>query len=260
MKRSVMVLSLVVLLGFLVGGPPAGAIDDPCGGHYVGKGLRAMFLPAYGASTCNDGQCAILNDAEGVYYQYGPGGDCVYLFKAGHVIVGIGNSGRSVKMDFIPVSLGTECPPLPSATCITESFMMGTSSGFSPSRGYQGDSNVLVLTNVPGRLNFAAMTPGKTYYCQISFKYRFAGDPAEYQDHFQAKVFYGYEEGVLRWVITPIDEPYWVYIVTKVGKKYVPIEPPTWHAPSVYGQISSDICGDHGTYCRPFKLILEQIN
>jgi len=233
--------------------------QDPCGGHYAGEGLKALFLPSYGAVTCNGGECNVLNDMEGVYYRYQQtGGDCVYLFKAGHVIVGIGNSGRSVQVNFVQTAAG-DCA-LPYATCWTQEFQLRTDVGFMPSRGYQGDPNVLVLTSTNARLDFSSLTPGKTYYCQSSIKFRVAGDPAEYQHHFQAKVYYGYVEGILRLVITPIDEPYWLYTVTKVGKKLVPVEPPTRHASSVYAQIGSSYCPeDYGTYCLPFKLILERL-
>jgi hypothetical protein len=245
----------VLFAGFFFG---QGAPGDPCGGHYAGQGLKAMFRTAYDAGTCNAGNCNIQNDQEWLYYQYQvPGGDCIYLFKAGHVIVGIGNSGRHVKINFEKVING-DCT-FPYATCDTQSFMLRTDVGFTPSRGYQNDPNVLVLTSTNARLNFNAMTPGQTYYCQTSIKFRVAGDPLEYQNHFQAKVYYGFVDGVLRWVITPIDEPYWVYVVTKVGKKLVPVDPPTWHESSVYAGIGSDTCDYYGTYCLPFKLILERL-
>ena len=234
--------------------------QDPCGGHYTGQGLKAMFLTPYGAGTCNAGNCNILNDNEGVYYRYQvPGGDCVFLFKAGHVIVGIGNSGRHVNINFDQIIAGPpECPSMPYASCSTQEFQLRTDFGFTASRGYQNDPNVLVLTSTNARLDFGGMTPGRTYYTQTSIKFRVAGDPVEYQHHFQAKVFYGYVDGILRWVITPIDEPYWVYGVTKVGKKLIPVEPPTWHESSVYAGIGSVTC-DYGTYCLPFKLILERL-
>jgi hypothetical protein len=237
-----------------------GAPGDPCGGHYAGEGLKAMFLTPYDAATCNEGNCNILNDIEGAYYKYQvPGGDCVFLFKAGHVIVGIGNSGRHVNINFDQIIAGPpECPSMPYSSCSTQEFQLRTDVGFTPSRGYDGDPNVLVLTSTNARLNFGGMTPGKTYYCQTSIKFRVAGDPAEYQHHFQAKVFYGYVGGVLKWVITPIDEPYWVYTVTRVGKKLIPVDPPTWHESSVYAEIGSATCA-YGTYCLPFKLILERL-
>ncbi|OGD33858.1 MAG: hypothetical protein A2V45_14640 [Candidatus Aminicenantes bacterium RBG_19FT_COMBO_58_17] len=256
-KIKIFGLVLAAALTFLFAGHSFG--QDPCGGHYAGQGLKAMFLPLYDAATCNAGECNVLNDNEGVYYRYQvPGGDCVYLFKAGHVIVGIGNSGRHAIINFDKTQEG-DCA-FPYTTCNTQEFMLRTDVGFTPSRGHQSDPDVLVLTSTNVRLNFGAMTAGKTYYCQTSIKFRVAGDPVEYQHHFQAKVFYGYVGGVLRWVITPIDEPYYVYTVTKIGKKLVPVEPPTWHESSVYAEIGSDTCPDYyGTYCLPFKLILERL-
>jgi len=251
-------LVLAAALTLLFAGVSFG--QDPCGGHYAGQGLKAVFLTPYGAGTCNAGDCNILNDNEGVYYRYQvPGGDCVFLFKAGHVIVGIGNSGRHVNINFNQIIAGPpECPSMPYASCSTQEFMLRTDFGFTASRGYRNDPNVLILTSTNARLDFGGMTPGRTYYTQTSIKFRVAGDPVEYQHHFQAKVFYGYVDGILRWVITPIDEPYWVYGVTKVGKKLIPVEPPTWHESSVYAGIGSATC-DYGTYCLPFKLILERL-
>jgi hypothetical protein len=234
--------------------------QDPCGGHYVGEGLRALFAPLYDAPTCNGGGCNVLNDMDGVYYQYlVPGGDCIFLFKAGHVIVGIGMSGRTVVMNLDQRIDGPDCPPIPYETLTTQSFQLRTGFGFTASRGYLGDPDTLVLTSTNATLNFAKMTPGQTTYCQISIKFSVANDPALYEHHFQAKVFYGFTGGALRWVITPIDEPYWVYGVTKVGKKLVRIEPPTDHVSSVNAEIGSDYCGYYGTYCLPFKLIFERL-
>ncbi len=236
------------------------ASEDPCGGHYAGEGLKAKFESLYGASICNNGSCNVLNDTEGMYYQYMvPGGDCVFLFRAGHVFVGIGNSGRHVFMKFDQTIDGPECPPIPYGTSNSQEFTLRTDVGFKASRGYQNDPDVLVLTSTNARLNFGAMTPGLTYYCQTSIKFKVPGDPTLYQHHFQSKVYYGYVEGVLRWVITPINEPYYVYLVTKVGKKLIPVDPPTWHESSVYAEIGSDTCDYYGTYCFPFKLILERL-
>jgi hypothetical protein len=186
--------------------------QDPCGGHYVGTGLKAMFLAQYGVPTCTeDGGCNVLNDTEGVYYQYFvPGGDCVYLFKAGHVIVGIGNSGRHVVMNFEQTSAGEAgCEALPFVTCNTQEFMLTTGFGFTASRNEDGE---LVLTSTNVRLNFGGMKAGNTYYCQTSIKFRVANDPAEYQHHFQAKVSYGTDTGI--WVGNPHIEP----IMFKVTK------------------------------------------
>ncbi len=259
-KIKVVVLSLSAAVAILWGAMLSGqASDDPCGGHYAGEGLKALFLPFYDAATCNAGACGILNDSEGVYYRYQvPGGDCIYSYRAGHVIVAVGNSGRNVRFNFEKIADG-QCS-FPHTTGVSSYFMLRTGVGFTPSRGHGGDPDALVLTSSNLNLNVSGMKPGQTGYLQISIKFSALGDSALYEHHFQAKITYGSVDGILRWVITPIDEPYWVYTVTKVGKKLVRVEPPTWHESSVKAVFSSATCpDDYGKFCFPFKLILERI-
>ena len=248
------------------------ANQDPCGGHYAGEGLKALFWPSYGLATCNSsGNCNVLNDIEGQYYRYMvPGGDCIYLYRDGHVFVGIGNSGRDVVINIDQFS-GGSCPfPYPNGTYHTTEFSLRTGNGFTPSIGFKGDEanptpdpNALVLTDTNAKFNFKALKTGETYYCQTSIKFKL-GSSILYEHHFQAKVCYGVlqETGALGWRVTPIDEYYYVYDVVKVGKKLIPVEPATKHDSSVYGTIISANCPDnknHGTYCLPFKLILERL-
>jgi hypothetical protein len=268
----------ILLAGISLGAPP----DDPCGGHYVGEGLKAVFSSSY----YEDGNpvpfdCNIFNDLPGYYYQYQvSGGDCVFLFRAGHIVVGVNKDSnnpydRYVNMRF----LGNKLDPGDSS-CGNAYFMdnMGingaraagftfrTTGGFVGSRD---DNNELVLTSTGVRLNFGAMSPGQTLYCSIWVTFSVVDDPDtidvnEALDSYDlgqqpVKVYYGLRDNQLKWVITPITEDYWIYTVTKKGKT-ITTKKTEYPGGTLYRDIISNgrIGCNHGTFYFPFELILER--
>ncbi len=181
--------------------------QDPCGGTYKGEGLKATFLPVYSdimliipppasvpwPPTMDDFVSNIFN-GNADYYQYvKPGGDCVFLYRNGHVIVGVSwpltdpyiNHDRYINMRFDRKGDGS-CPIIkdPEDPCYAlPAFMVGgqvvhttaiqfwTNVGFTASRGFAGipgdprypaDTNILFLKGTNALLNFAALTPGNT--------------------------------------------------------------------------------------------------
>ncbi|MDH4272866.1 MAG: hypothetical protein OEW18_12920 [Candidatus Aminicenantes bacterium] len=280
-KIKILGLVLAAALAVLFAGiSPGTPVDDPCGGHYVGTGLKAMFLSEYGIpDPQNPGSTItfnsnITNDIPGVYYQYMvPGGDCVFLFKAGHVIVGIDKlrSNRYVAMQFDNTpGDGTGCtPPYFMVDGIginyerAGTFTIKLINEFIASEG-SGEHSGLVLTPTGARLNFGAMQAGQTAYCDMGVSFALDGDANVYAFNSQAKVSYGLVDGVLRWEVTPIHEDYWIhiYVTKKVGKKIVVVTDDwTLHETSLDQSIRSDTCpgGYDGTFYFPFKLILERL-
>ncbi len=259
------------------------ASQDPCGGRYAGEGLRATFLSQYWdyelAPADPKNPATILwesniTNGNASYYQYlVPGGDCVFLYRNGHVIVGISwpvenaniSHARNINMRFVYKGPG-DCDPLspPGAfmngsVVQTEAIQFWTGNGFTATRRPDGK---LLLTGTNALLNFGALTPERTYYCQIMVRFRIPGDDEEYRFDTQVKVYYGpFDAGGFGWEITPIHESYDVQMVTKVGKKLVPSGDPTPHESSVYHQeIGSQPSGDcYGQFYFPFKLRLERL-
>ena len=257
--------------------------QDPCGGHYAGEGLRATFSSQYldfelnpavpGAPNTILWDSAITN-GNSTYYQYTvPGGDCVFLYRNGHVIVGVSwpvddlgiSHGRYVNMQFVyngPGSCNPVAPPagfMDGSVVQTESVQFWTGNGFTPTRQSNGR---LLLTSQNALLNFGTLTPGKTYYCQIMVRFRIPGDDEEYRFDTQVKATYGpLDGGGIGWEITPIHEPYDVQLVVKVGKKLVPSGAPTPHESSVFHQEvgSQPSGGCYGQFYFPFKLVLERL-
>jgi len=281
------------------------ASKDPCGGHYAGEGLKATFLPEYWdfevvepppalvpANPATVPWVSNITNGNADYYQYlVPGGDCVFLYRNGHVIVGVGwpleweiNHDRYINMRFVRQGDGT-CPkPGETGYCPLPAFMAGgepvptsaiqfwTGNGFTPTRGYKGDKdhpadpNILFLTATNALLNFGAMTSGKTYYFQMMFRFNVAGYNEEYRSDSQYKVYYGPfndGSGLFGWEITPVHEPYYLQPVTKVGKKLLPNGLPTYHESSVYHEelgsssVAQSCC--LGQFYFPFKLRLERL-
>jgi hypothetical protein len=259
------------------------ANQDPCGGRYAGEGLRATFSSQYwdfeldpalpGNPTRILWDSNIINGNSSSYQYTVPGGDCVFLFRNGHVIVGVSwpvddlgiNHGRYVNMLFDYKGPGGCDPVSPPAAFMnrtqvhTEAIQFWTGNGFTPTR--QSDGRLL-LTSQNALLNFGALTPGMTYYFQLMVKFRIPNDNEEYRFDTQVKVYYGpLDAGGFGWEITPIHEPYDVQLVTKVGKKLVPYGPLTPHESSVYHQeIGSQPSGAcYGQFYFPFKLVLERL-
>lgn len=296
----VLAAALVVLWAWFAYG---GASQDPCGGKYAGEGLRATFLldymdyeliipppspyPAKSELEVVSWPSNIFN-GNASYYQYKvPGGDCVFLYRNGHVIVGVGwplewdiNHDRYVNLRFDRKGNGN-CPILDPSDpdyCPLPAFMAGgqvvptaaiqfwTGNGFTESHGYQGDPNILFLKATNALLNFATLTPGKTYYFQMMFRFSVAGYAEEFRSDSQYKVYYGpFNDGSggFGWEITPIHEPYYVQPMTKVGKKLVPDGDPTYHESSVYheelGSSTTEKSCCLGQFNFPFKLRLQRL-
>ena len=264
--------------------------QDPCGGHYKGEGLKAAFLSHYYDAAVDpedpyypnlrlwDGT---ITNGNADYYQYMvPDGDCVFLYRDGHVIVGVGwplddlgiNHERYINMRFVSTGIAGECETvsdlagfMDGSEVQTGSVQFWTGVGFTASRQPDGK---LLLTGTNALLNFGTLTPGRTYYFQLRVMFTVPGYDAWYRFDTQVKVFYGpFDDGSggFGWEITPIHEPYDVQLVTKVGKKLVPSGPPTPHKSSVYNEVASgapesyllDSC--YGQFCLPYKLRLERL-
>lgn len=269
--------ALVVLCAGLFFGQ---ANQDPCGGRYAGEGLKATFLSQYFDYELNPGnptnplnilwQSNITN-GNASYYQYMvPGGDCVFLYRNGHVIVGVGwplnnpdiNHDRYANMRFAYRGAGGCDPVTPRADFMngsevpTAAIQFWTGNGFTATR----PGGKLLLTSTNALLNFGALSPGMTYYFQLMVRFKVPGYAEEYRFDTQVKVYYGpFDNGGFGWEITPIHESYDVQLVTKVGKKLVPYGAPTPHESSVYHQdLGSSFGACYGQFYFPFKLVLER--
>lgn len=297
MSGKIKVLVLVAALACLFVGLSFGqANQDPCGGHYRGEGLKATFLSQYYDLAVEPADRFYPNvrlwdsnitNGNASYYQYMvPGGDCVFLYRDGLVIVGIGwplddpdiNHDRYVHMRFAWKAAG-DCGNIPFSDLAP--FMNGsivqiapiqfrTGNGFTASRRPDGS---LFLTDSKALLNFGALTPGQTYYFQLMVRFMVPGHAEWYRFDTQVKVYYGpfYDgNGGFGWEISPIHEPYYVQPVTIVKNKLVPKGDPTYHESSVYHQelcstsepdnywgLPFDAC--YGQFYFPFKLRLERL-
>jgi hypothetical protein len=256
--------------------------QDPCGGHYVGEGLKAVFSESYtDIDPLHPGSTMtyysnITNDIPGVYYEYWvPGGDCVFLFRNGHIVVSPNTSvnGRHVNMSFVGI------PKIPSPTyCGKAYFLDGTpiqptgivfrsGGGYTGSRKPNGD---LVLNAMGINPNLAGMLPGETLYCDFgAWTFTVEDDPStpSYDESLDTymfetrpvSVYYGMVDGKLRWVFRPIPEAFWIRVETKIKKTVTVTETP--YENSMYRQIISNgrsSC-NHGTFYFPFELILERL-
>jgi len=278
-KIKILGLVCVAVLAVLFAGVSLGTLpDDPCGGHFVGEGLRALFSESYneGGVTYNS---SIFNDVPGYFYKYQvPGGDCVFYFRAGQIEVGVDKSrnGRYVNIRFDgtkenPEPLYCGKPYFIDGTGIdfnrAATFIFRTAGGFTGSRD---DNGQLVLTGTGGRLDLGAMSPGQTSFCSIWVTFSVADDPStayneslDFYDFEQTpvKVYYGLVDGTLKWVIRPIAEPYWIYTEIKKGNKVIGVDKSYYSLGTLYRFILSNarsLC-KHGTFYFPFELILERL-
>jgi len=275
--------SLVVLWAWFAYGQ--GAPGDPCGGHYAGEGLKALFSDTYiDIDPSNPGSTMtyysnITNDYPGVYYHYVvPGGDCVFLFRNGHIIVSPNTSvnGRYVNMSFVgaPTNPQPTSPPCGNAYFLNGTPMQPTGIVFRSGGGYTGSRKTngdLVLTAMGINPNLGGMSPGQTLYCDFgAWTFTVEDDPStpSYDESLDTYIFetrpvsvyYGMVDGKLRWVFRPIPEAFWIRVETKTKKTVTVTETP--YANSMYRQIISNGRGscNHGTFYFPFELILERLH
>jgi hypothetical protein len=257
------------------------ANQDPCGGRYAGEGLKATFLSQYFDLAVEPGDpfypnerpwdSNITNGNASTYQYKVPGGDCVFLYRNGHVIVGVGwplddpdiNHDRYVHMRFDYRDVGGCNPATPLADFMNGSVVSTTAIQFWTGNGFTATrpGGKLLLTSTNALLNFGTLMPGQTYYCQIMVRFRVPGYTEEFRFDTQVKVCYGtIDNGGIGWEITPIHESYDVQLVTKVGKKFVPYGDPTPHESSVYHQeLGSSFGACYGQFYFPFKLVLERL-
>ena len=210
------------------------ATQDPCGGHYVGQALQATFLSQYTYTDKNNithtYYSNICNDLEDVWYRYFvPGGDCVFLFRGGHIIVGVNQSGsgRCVAMHLDKVeelkdAKGNDCqdfafmndgiildersrvidgvPTWVPFEQVVE-FQMKLRYWLAVAPDNPADTGKLVLTGGGYDVNLGGMTEGETKYCSDAITFivnpgTFTVDsrnrpiPITYQQNSQVKVTY----------------------------------------------------------------------
>jgi hypothetical protein len=265
--------ALVVLWAWFAYGQ---ANQDPCGGHYTGEGLKATFMNS--PTDYN-----IFNDILGSPYVYPQ--DCVFLYRAGHVVVGIDKARaahRYVGMKFVKTQPPPD-PDDPDNPCYNLPFFMdeigidyaraGTFTmklinEWIASRDYDASHQGLILTPKNGRLQFAEMTPGQTAYCDLGVSFTLEtslNDSNIYMFNSFAKVYYGVldETGRLGWKVTPIEEHFWLLTYTTTRVKGKTIITPNWGsvANTLYQTIRSSVTcpTDYlATFYFPFKLILER--
>jgi hypothetical protein len=266
--------ALVVLGAWFAFGQ--GAPGDPCGGHYVGQGLKATFVNSPGVYN-------IFNDIPTTPYLYPQ--DCVFLYRAGHVIVGINKARaahRYVGMKFVYTQPPPD-PKDPDNPCYNLPFFMDEIgidyerageftmkliNEWIASRDYDALHQGLILTPKNGRLQFGEMTPGQTAYCDLGVSFTLETslkDGNIYMFSSLAKVYYGVleETGGLGWRVTPIDEHVWFLTYTTTRVKGKTIVTRNWGeaADTLHQTIqSSSTCptGYLATFYFPFKLILER--
>jgi len=260
------------------GESPAGAPDDPCGGHYVGEALKALFSPAY----TDQGvlyESNILNDLESSWYRYAvPDGDCVFYFRNGHVGLTVDRyrSGRFVKMRFDgepKYPTGDLCAPNPYflAPGVDEDswprrFYFRTSTAYDWSR----ENGNLVLQSASAGIDFPALAPGDVAYCVSLMRFwvmdvidpDFVYDESldEYwSSNDPVKVTCELRDGTVKWIIRPIAEPYTIRTETKV-KGTIKVSNTTY-SNSLFRSFISGVrtsCG-HGTFYFPFELVFERL-
>lgn len=276
---GVLALGMSVLAAVAFIGASAGDLaDDPCDGHYVGQGLKAVFSASY-----EDGglpyESSILNDIPGFYYRYAvPGGDCVFYFRNGHVVIRAdrARNGRFVKMRFFgdtKTPTGTLCAPNPyflgpgaDEESWPDWFYFRTAGGYTWTRDAQ---NKLVMTGTGVNLDLMAMTPGQVGYCDTWIHFGIMNDTdTEYDEAADeywlsgepVQVTYGPVEGVLKWVIRPIAEPYTVRTTTKVKKQVIVTD--NSYSNALFRTMISNMRSSclHGTFYFPFEIVLERLN
>jgi len=289
-KRKVLVWACTAAMALLCAGLSFG--QNPCGGVYKGEGLKATFWPTYSdldpqnpdPNVLISFTGKILNDFGLIPYEYiVPGGDCVFLYDRGHIVVDVNrrekldgtDEDRYVQIDLELAQNSGFCEntpgPLRLAHLHTVSFHVLTEKEFMGTR----ENGKLILSCTKygwNYLNFATLTPGRTYYTQLSVTFMVYGDPNTYRFDTQAKVFFGdlvNSTGGPGWEITPIHKPYMVRVITMKGKKIAQIDN-TDHFPSVYQAMGGCPEGapwkpgptwqpGDGVFFVPFKLVLERL-
>jgi hypothetical protein len=281
-KIKVLVLAFVATVALLIAGGSSGQVSqDPCGGHYAGEKLKALFSESYveAGVTYNS---SITNDVTGLYYEYWvPGGDCVFLFRNGHIVVRphTAVNGRYVNMAFIT---GTP-PPKPATVppCGNTYFMDGTGNPFGikdfylrTGGGYTGSRNAngdLVLLAQGINPNMTAMLPGDTIYCDLVISFwvyddaNTSGYDESVLDSYMVEsrpvsIYCELFEGKTRWRFRPIPEAFLVRIETWKGKNLISVTE-TQSDNSMYRKITSNgrsSC-NHGWFYFPFELIVERL-
>jgi hypothetical protein len=259
------------------------ASQDPCGGHYAGEGLKALFSDTYiDIDPSNPGSTKlyysnITNDFPD-YYQYKvPGGDCVYWYRNGHIVVSPNTSvnGRYVNMTFegTPAKPQPTSPPCGKAYFLNGTPMQPTGIVFRSGGGYTGSRKAngdLVLTAMGINPNMLGMSPGQTLYCDFgAWTFTVADDPStEYKENMD---YYSFEmrpvsvyctmvNGKKRWIFRPIPESFWIRVETKKGNKVIGATE-TQYTDSMYRTIGSNGYSScyHGSFYFPFELIIEQL-
>jgi hypothetical protein len=273
----------VLAAGALTGDASSGtAADDPCGGHYVGLGLKAIFSASYYEGDVLY-ESSIINDPQGdqgQYYRYSvPDGDCVFYFRNGHVGLTVDRMRnlRYIKMLFIgepSFPTGQYCAPNPyflrpgaDEDFWPNWFYFRTSTAYTSSRDSQGK---LILQKAGTGIDFPAMLPGDVAYCDTNLRFRIMDypDPAnpydESVDEYWAsndivKVECVLLEGVVKWRIRPIAEPFTVHSETKVKNKIVVND--ISYSNSLFRTVISGPRTSclHGTFYFPFELIMERL-
>ena len=208
------------------------ANQDPCGGHYVGQALQAKFLSQYTDENGIPRDSNICNEMflEDVWYRYFvPGGDCVFLFNGGHIIVGVNQSGsgRFVAMHLdkaeeLKDANGNDCQDFafmndgiilderprvidgaPTNVPFEQviEFQMNLRYWLAVAADNPDDPGKLVLTGGGYDVNLGGMTEGETKYCSDAITFivnpkTFTLDrrnrpiPITYQQNSQVKVTY----------------------------------------------------------------------
>lgn len=278
-KVSSVIMAAVAVMaaGVTIGASPSVVADDPCGGHYVGVGLKAVFSGSYyEGDVLYEG--SIYNDIPDYFYSYSvPDGDCVFYFRNGHVGLTVDRSrnGRYVNMQFLgepKYPTGDLCAPNPyflgpglEEGTWPRRFYFRTSTAYTWSRNGEGK---LVLQSALTGIDFPAMVPGDVAYCDSLIRFWVMDDPDTSYDESQdeywcsndpVKVTCVLIDGVVKWTIRPIAETYIIRMETKVKKSVVVTE--TSYSNSLFRTIISGIRTSclHGTFYLPFELIMERL-
>jgi hypothetical protein len=253
------------------------ASDDPCDGHYVGLGLKAVFSGSYYEGDVLY-ESSIYNDVPGFSYRYSvPDGDCVFYFRNGHVGLTVDRSrnGRFVNMLFLgepAFPQGTYCAPNPyflrpgvPEGSWPKRFYFRTYGAYTWSRDAQGK---LILQKASTGIDFPAMKVGDVAYCDTNLRFWIMdNDQTEYDESLDeywasddpVRVSCEARDGVVKWIIRPIAETYTVRTEAKVKNKIVVSE--TTYSNSLFRTIISGPRTSclHGTFFLPFELVMERL-
>ncbi len=273
----------VLAAGALTGGASPGLVaDDPCGGHYVGMGLKATFSASYYEGDVPY-ESSITNDPSGelgLPYRYSvPDGDCVFYFRNGHVGLTVDRmrNDRYVKMAFLgepSFPTGTYCARNPyflrpgvSPDLWPNWFYFRTSTAYTWSRDSQMK---LVLQKASTGIDFPAMSVGDVAYCDTNLRFRIMDDSGPDSDYDESideywasndivKVECVLMDGVVKWRIRPIAEGFTVHSETKVKNKIVVND--VSYSNSLFRTVISGPRTSclHGTFYFPFELIMEPL-